>query len=400
MAKRRPNGDGLIRKRADGRWEARIVAGHKNDGSPIYKSYTGKTQREVMRKLHELKEIYRGVELTEDSCMTLGEWLDKWMSEYKMPPVLRESTFRGYEKDIKNHIKPYLGDKMITQIKPADIQKFVNKLKKEGRVKSDKILGKGLASATVRGIHGLLHEALESAMLEGLMPSNPCEDTVLPKLIRKDKTIVGIEQMQTLIELLKHDEIWHDFFMTDFLTGMRRGEVCGLRWEDFDEAEGKLKVQRTVAYVHGEPVVSPPKTEEGKRTVCLPNTLWQMLSDRKKNAISEWIFYDPFKPDRPIRPDSAYARLKKLLKEADLENMRFHDIRHSFASVTANLGVAPQVLSGIVGHTKASFTLDTYAHVTTAMQKGASKIVENYITDIFGKELKPWISAEVAAGER
>lgn len=373
------------------------MAGHKKDGSPIYKSYTGKSQIEVMKKLHELKETYRGVELTEDSCITLAEWLDKWMNEYKMPPVLRESTYCGYKRDIENHIKPYLGFKIITQVKPSDVQKFVNTLKKEGRRQEDKVMGRALASATVRGIHSLLHEAMESAMLEGLIPSNPCEDTVLPKMIRKEKTIVGIGQMQKLIETLKEDELWHDFFITDFLTGMRRGEVCALKWEDFDDTECKLKVRRTISYVHGEPVISPPKTEEGKRTVCLPDTLWRILSDRKKNAISEWIFYDPLKPDRPIRPESAYARLKKLLKEADLEQMRFHDIRHSFASVVASIGVAPQVLSSIVGHTKASFTLETYAHVTTDMQKSASKIVENFMTDIFGKELKLWLNEEKAA---
>ncbi len=346
--------------------------------------------------LHELKETYRGVELTEDSSMTLGEWLDRWMHEYKAPPVLRQSTYNGYTKDIENHIKPYLGAKIITQIKQSDVQKFVNKLKKDGRLTADKTMGKSLASATVRGIHSLLHEAMESAVLEGLIPLNPCADTVLPKLTRKDKTIVGIAEMQRLMELLREDEQWHDFFLADFLTGMRRGEICGLRWEDFDETAGKLKIQCTITYNRGELVISPPKTEEGKRTVYLPNTLHSVLSERKKTAVSEWIFYNLLDPSEPVRPQTAYNRLKKLLVETKLDSMCFHDIRHSFSSVSANIGIAPQILSGIVGHTKASFTLDTYAHVTTAMQKNASRIVENYITDIFGEELKPWQSEEKA----
>ncbi len=389
MGKRRPSGDGHIGKRVDGRWEARIVAGHKKDGSPIFKSFACKTQREAREKLDELKEMYRGVELTEDSRMTLGEWLDKWLIEYKAPPVLRQSTYDGYKRDIEHHIKPYLGDKIITQIRPSDVQKFVNKLKREGRKNDDITMGKALSSATVRGIHSLLHSAMESAMLEGIIPSNPCVGTTLPKLVRKEKSIVGIEQMQKLMELLREDEIWHDFFMTDFLTGMRRGEVCGLRWEDFDNERGTLTVNRSVSYVNGKSVIAPPKTEEGNRTFCLPDTLWWLLSDRKETSVSEWIFHDPIKPELPTKPNSAYARLHKMLGEAGLERMRFHDIRHSFASVSANIGVAPQVLSSIVGHTKASFTLDTYAHVTTSMQKGAAKVVENCITDIFGKELKP-----------
>lgn len=400
ISKRRANGEGLLRKRDDGRWEVRIVVGRKENGEPIYKSCTDHKQKEALRKLNELKETYKGMTLTEDSLMTLAEWLDKWMREYKKPPVLRESTYDGYMRDIKNHIKPYLGSKMITQIKHTDVQKFVNKLKKEGRIKEDAVMGQALSSATVRGIHGLLHEAMDSAMLEGLIPSNPCEDTVLPRIDRKEKTIVGIEQMQKLIELLREDGQWHDFFFTDFLTGMRRGEICGLRWEDFDNNEGKLKIQRTVSYIHGKPVVSPPKTEEGNRTVCLPNTLWWILSDRQEHTVSEWIFCDPLKPENPVRPSSAYNRLRKLLKQAELERMRFHDLRHSFASVTANIGVAPQILSGIVGHTKASFTLDTYAHVTTEMQKNASKIVDNFLTDVFGKELKPWQKPNVEKPEK
>ena len=122
MTKRRPNGDGMIRKREDGRWEGRIVVGHKDDGKPIYKSVLAKTQKELIPKLNQLKETYTGVELTENSRMTLGEWLDKWLNEYKTP-VLRSSTVHSYRNHIENHIKPHLGDKVITQVTTADVQK-------------------------------------------------------------------------------------------------------------------------------------------------------------------------------------------------------------------------------------------------------------------------------------
>ena len=122
MTKRRPNGDGMIRKREDGRWEGRIVVGHKDDGKPIYKSVLAKTQKELIPKLNQLKETYTGVELTENSRMTLGEWLDKWLNEYKTP-VLRSSTVHSYRNHIENHIKPHFGDKVITQITTADVQK-------------------------------------------------------------------------------------------------------------------------------------------------------------------------------------------------------------------------------------------------------------------------------------
>lgn len=110
MGKRRPSGDGLVRKRADGRWEGRIVVGHKEDGKPIYRSVFAEKQGDLMPKLHELKDQYAGVELTEDSSITLGEWLERWLNEYKKP-ILRPSTYAGYSKDIANHILQYLGSK-------------------------------------------------------------------------------------------------------------------------------------------------------------------------------------------------------------------------------------------------------------------------------------------------
>ena len=116
MGKRRPSGDGLVRKRKDGRWEARIVVGHKKDGAPIYRSVFADKQSELMPKLAELKEQYAGVELTEDSSITLGEWIGRWMEEYKKP-ILRASTFARYSHDIQNHILQYLGSKKLTQIK-------------------------------------------------------------------------------------------------------------------------------------------------------------------------------------------------------------------------------------------------------------------------------------------
>ena len=133
MAKRRPNGDGLVRKRDDGRWEGRIVVGHKKDGAPIFKSVFGTTQKELLEKLHGHIETYRDAELTEDCKMSLGEWLDRWMNEY-MIFTLRESTLRSYQSTIKNYIKPNLGDKPLSFLTTAEIQKMYNKLKKHGRI--------------------------------------------------------------------------------------------------------------------------------------------------------------------------------------------------------------------------------------------------------------------------
>ena len=393
MAKRRPSGDGLIRKRKDGRWEGRIIVGHKQDGKPIFRSVFAKKQSDLMPRLHQLKDCYADVELTEESNMTLGEWLDRWMTEYKKP-MLRDSTYDRYRSGLENHVKPYLGSKSITQIKTADVQKLYNKLKTSGRKKISHDYRTELANATVRGIHTVLHEALDRAVREGLIPSNPTDGTTPPKIIRKSKTVLTASEMETFMKRLENDEIWYDFFYTDLMTGMRRGEICGLRWSDFDEEKGTLKVARSVRYANRQPIIGETKTEDGKRTIFLPDSLWKVLSERKKKAIGKWIFPHPTYPDNPLNPSTAYKRLKELLVAANLPNIRFHDLRHTFASHAANSGIEPKTLAQIVGHTKASFTLDTYAHVTTDMQRNAANIVENYLTDIFGEELKPWEDEE------
>ncbi len=192
------------------------------------------------------------------------------------------------------------------------------------------------------------------------------------------------------MKAVEADEIWRDFFKTELMTGMRLGEICGLKWEDFDEATEKLHVRRQVHYEHGLPIVGETKTSEGNRCVNISRGLVELLAKRKKNAPTEWIFQNPLKPELPMNPRAAYTRLKKLLVEAELPEMTFHELRHTFATHAASSGIDPRTLASILGHTKASFTLDTYTHVTTDMQNNATVIVENYITDIFGKELKPW----------
>ena len=399
MGKRRPSGDGLVRKRADGRWEGRIVVGHKEDGKPIYRSVFAEKQGDLMPKLHELKDQYAGVELTEDSSISLGEWLGRWLEDYKKP-TLRPSTYAGYSKDITNHILPYLGSKRITLLKTAEIQKHYNRLLESGRIQ-DNCKGKGLSNATVRGIHMILREALDSAVREGLIPKNPADGTSPPKIYRNEKQVLTKDQIETFMKLIEGDEEWYDFFYTEIITGMRQGEICGLRWEDFDREKRTLRVARSVDFVNKELVVGETKTDDGKRTIYLPDSLWHILAERQrqKGTFSEWIFPNLLKPEWPLNPSRAYRQLKKLLEIGGLPSIRFHDLRHTFTSHAANSGIAPKTLSEIVGHSKASFTLDHYAHVTSDMQKNAANIVTNYITDILGKELKPWQNAEKQAKE-
>lgn len=384
MAKRRPSGDGMVRKRDDGRWEGRIVVGHKSNGNPIHRYVFAKTQAELIKKLHDKIEMYRDADLSEDCNMTLGEWLDKWLNDYMILTV-RESTLISYRTSIENQIKPYLGSRPLSALTTNELQKFYNTIKKQGRVHSDRIHGKELADSVVRNIHLILHEALDMAVQQRLIITNPTNGTTIPKNNYKEKQILNDEQLDRFMDIIKSDEKWYDLFYTEITTGLRRGEICGLRWEDFDENSGKLKIKRSVGRLKdGVLPVGATKTETGTREIFLPPSTVELLKKRKENAIGEWIFPNFHKPENPINPQSAYRHLKVLLKQAGLPLIRFHDLRHTFATHAIAGGVDAKTLSGILGHTNASFTLDTYTHVTTDMQKSAAKIVGNFMDDIIG----------------
>ncbi len=177
--------------------------------------------------------------------------------------------------------------------------------------------------------------------------------------------------------------MWSDFFYTELTTGLRRGEICGLRWQDFDEKTGRLQIRRSVTTKEGGGVsVGQTKTKNGIRTIQLPPSTVELLKARKKKSFSDWIFPNPTVLEIPMSPATAYRRMKTLLRYAGLPSIRFHDLRHTFATHALTSGVDAKTLSGILGHTNASFTLDTYTHVTTDMQKKASGIVGSFLDEI------------------
>lgn len=382
MAKRRPDGDGLVRKRADGRWEGRIVVGHKEDGKPIFRSVFAYTQKELMDKLHDSIELYRDVELTAGYNMTLGQWLDKWLDEYKVFTI-RTSTLEGYRYLSNCYIKPYLGDWKLSAIKTEDVQKLYNWLRENGRVNEHREKGDTLSDSMIRGIHMMLHQAMDTAVRERLIVKNPTNGTVVPRPNHPPKQILTEEQMKKFLAVVDQDIVWTDFFYTELTTGLRRGEICGLRWQDFDEKTGRLYIRRSVRDRKGGGVtVGETKTEKGVRMIQLPPSTAQRLSARKKTSYSDWIFHNPVMPELPVAPQTAYHHLKRLLRYAELPMIRFHDLRHTFATHALASGVDAKTLSGILGHTNASFTLDTYTHVTSDMQKKASGVVGDFLQEI------------------
>ena len=396
MAKRRPSGDGMVRKREDGRWEGRIVIGHKENGDPIFRYIYADTQKALTAKLRQNITAYQGVDLTEECRMTLSEWLDRWLEQ--MVAILRPSTLEHYRSDMEHHVKPYLGQKKLTQITASDLRKLYDDLKKQGRVHPRPGQSRGLSTTTVHGIHTTLHHALKSAVDQRLLPHNPADHVEPPKVAHKSMTILNEEQMDTFLAAVEQDSIWKDFFYTELTTGLRLGEICGLMWSDFDARKGTLNINRTLQKEQGGRLVTgDTKTYAGTRKIVLPDSTAERLRYRKKYSYSVWIFPNPLRPEAPMNPTTAYHQLKKILAENDLPGLRFHDLRHTFATHALANGVDAKTLSGILGQTKASFTVDTYTHTTTDMHRKAAEIVGGFLTDYLGEEMAPWQNAEPAA---
>lgn len=337
MAKRRPTGDGMVRKRDDGRWEGRIVIGHRENGEPLFRHVYAKTQKALLDKLHQNIECYRDVELTEDSRMTLGQWLDRWLTEYKAGTV-RPGTLKSYRCYIEYYIKPQLGDKQISLISQQDIQRMYRRLKTEGRIHEHPEMDHQLSDSMVRHIHSTLHAALKDAVQSHVIPRNPTEGTTAPKPNYKPKRILTRAELDDFLTVVEQDEVWRDFFQTELMTGLRRGEICGLQWSDFDGDAGTLKVCRTLhSQRKGEYTTGETKTNQGMRTIILPHSVTEILRRRKADAISQWIFPDPVKPEDPVDPNAAYRHMKTLLQRAGLPSIRFHDLRHPYVKHTTKI---------------------------------------------------------------
>ena len=393
MAKKRGNGEGSIHKRSDRRWEGRIVVGHKKDGSPILKSVFGKTQKECISNLQKAIELYKDAELTEDSRITLGEWLERWLNTYVVFRV-RESTLQNYRYQTRL-ICGILGNKPLHSITTADVQKMYNKLKISGRTRTNQLKGSELSSTVVRSVHMMLHQAMDVAVREHLIPKNPTNGTTIPKKEAQSMQVLNESELERFKKVIEQDELWYDFFYTEITTGLRRGEICGLKWQDFNTETNRLHIQRAVTVKKGGGFnIGDTKTTNSERYILLPPKTAELLKKRKENALGEWIFPNHLNPDLPIHPTTVYNRLKTLLKQAELPLIRFHDLRHTFATHAMANDVDAKTLSSILGHSEASFTLDTYTHVTTDMQRNAATIVGGFMKNLLGEELKPCQKSE------
>ncbi len=378
MARKRANGDGSIRKRKDGRWEGRYVVGRDPDtGKMVTKNVLGKTQAEVKEKLRKAIDDSRQLDYTKEGKYTVGQWLDEWFDAYAKVKV-RASSHQTYKGYIENHIKPNIGDIPIEKLTSLRLQKFYRKLLTEGRVPriESENQPKGLSAKTVRNIHQVISSAMSMAVKHKLILSNPAEGCELPKVEHREMRTIPAEQLGAFLREAKESGVYELYYL-DLATGLRRGELLGLKWEDVDLAHGVIYVRRQVYRIDGEVKEVPLKTKNAYRNISISKDAVKMLQEMEKHRISEYVFPSP--SGGPISPDSVLNMLHRVLKRAGLPSMRFHDLRHSFATLALQNGVDIKTVSGMLGHFSAGFTLDTYAHVTTAVQKEAANTMRNVL---------------------
>ena len=376
MAKRRANGEGSIRKRADGRWEGRYTAGRDPvTGKAIYKNVLGKTQAAVKAKLKAAIEKNRSQEI-KTSQYTVGQWLDTWMENYATLQV-RPSSHKTYQGFIENHIKPTLGDIPLEKLTAMDLQRLYKHLLESGRVEcaESRNKPKGLSVKTVRNINQMISSALNCAVDQRLIPSNPTKGCVLPKLEKKEMKILPPESLGIFFEEAKRSGVFELYYI-DLATGLRRGELLGLKWTDIDLNKGIIHVRRQILRQNGKVVEAPLKTKNSYRNIAIGADTIEVLSGMKR--IDEYVFPSPH--GGPMSPDGVLHMLQRVLKRAGLERIRFHDLRHTFSVLALQNGVDVKTLSAMLGHYSAAFTLDTYAHVTTSMQKQAANAVGSFLS--------------------
>ena len=381
MARRRKSGEGTIRLRKDGRWEGRVVIGYDEKGLPKTKSVTAKTKTECEERLEELKETIGVITQKNSPNMPFGDWMDFWYQTY-CKPALKAYTQTTYEQRIYNQIIPKIGEIPLNQITTGTLEKFYAHLKSDGRLVRREQYGPGLANSVIRSIHAHCRAALEKAKNENLIRQNPATHCSLPPKKSPEIEVLTPAEMQRLLIQAKYEaEGFYEMFLLDLSTGLRRGELLGLLWDDINFNTGELKVTKQVKFEEGKLQIKPPKTKAAERTIILPPQLIAVLKEYKTRVRSRWLFPSPYKhEDVPRDPCACRKKLAQILERAECKHVPFHALRHTFATQALRYGMDVKTLASTIGHESVETTLNVYSHATDEGMKTAAQRIDKAMT--------------------
>lgn len=368
---KRGNGEGTVSRRKNGGWMAQYYV-HTANGRKR-KTLYGKTRAEVAKRLAKaLSQRADGI-VFDDQGLTVGEYLDRWLGDVR--DTVRKSTHERYEYAIEPHIKPALGRIKLKDFSPAHARWFYRER-----------LDSGLAPATVHKLHVVLHKALKAAVADGLIPRNAVAGLKLPRITREEIDPLTEEQARRLLETIRNDRL-EAFYVLALNTGMRQGELLALKWDDVDLERGVLRVRRTLTHADRAYVLGEPKTNKSRRTIRLTTGAITALRAHLSRQLEEMermsSLYQPgglifaTETGTIINPSNLRNRsFKPLLERAGLPPIRFHDLRHTCATLLLSKDVNAKVVSEMLGHSSISVTLDIYSHLLPDMQEKAAKALE------------------------
>lgn len=401
MAKKRGNGEGCISRRKDGSWCAVITVGRKPDGKPKQRFFYGRTRQEVAEKLTKaLAEIQQGT-YVEPSGLTVGQWLDTWLEEYARPHI-RPTTYDNYAMEIRAHIKPAIGSIPLAKLTANILQKFYNDLLVSGR----KDGGGGLSNRTVKLAHTIIHSSLKQALQSGLVARNVSEATKPPRMQKQEMRVLTQEEMECFLKAIEGDRLGVAFLL-DLATGLRRGELLALRWQDVDFKEGTTNIKRTLVRVgtSGGPAKTTltyqePKTKHGRRVVPIPEEVLLELKSHKARQNQEKLLLGEAYQDsglvfcaedgRPLDPSSFGKHFSKLAQKAGIAGATMHTLRHTYATRLLEANEHPKVVQELLGHSDISLTLNTYSHVMPELKRQAAA----KLNSLFTKKKVPFTQEE------
>ena len=375
MAKKRTNGEGNIRKRKDGRWEGRYTAGYDQDGKRIIKNVLGRTQAEVKAKLSVAIAESQQLDVSRSGEYTVAEWLHLWFELYAKPNI-RPSTAGYYRRAMEEYTIPRIGTTKLNKLTNREIQKLYKDLLENGRLrKKQRKKHPGLSGSTVRGVHIMLHNALDRAVKERLLIRNPADSCVVPKVQHQEMKTLQPEDLKAYLDAAERRNALAMFYL-ELVSGIRKGELVALRWEDLNIAEKTISVSKQATKDEaGNLVVTRPKTENSIRQISIPQEAVELLvKEHAKHPSNLWLFPSS-RTGGMYHPDSVATLHQRILKDAGLEHLRFHDLRHTFATMALENGMDIKTLSAMLGHVSAATTLDIYTHITGDMlSEAAAKI--------------------------
>ena len=354
-----------------------MVIGYDDKGLPKTKNVLAKTKSECVEKLKTLKDALAPPASPRIKAdMPFGDWMEHWC-ETQSRPAARPGTRRIYEGYLRLYISPGLGHIPLNRLTAKDMQQFFVWLKTEGR--ADQSDGEtGLADSQLRNIHSLCWRALEKAVSGNLIPQNPASGCKLPPARKGEMNLLSREAMQKLLIQAK-EEKYYELFLLEFATGLRLGELTALQWEELNLTTGELRISKQAVVIGSEVVVTEPKTKAAVRTLLLPPKVLEVFREYRKRNVSRWLFPSPKKEDSPLLPSVVRQRLHRLLDHAGCERMRFHDLRHTFATLALESGKDVKTLSAMLGHVSAATTLDIYTHITDDMRLTAAANIDRSI---------------------